>query len=327
MNRQPSLYFFSILFTLFLSTPHLYGQVATASLDPTYYNTMPAATSWRYGSTVGIRYKQGIGYGETDTIRDSALTDTNSNAIASFQMSTASLEIGYKSFQEVIDADADASTDTTIKGSKTNLNLAVRGLGFASLGVKYHTYTENVESTTSSVTASSEAKTTGFGGGVSFRFIQILYLAGGVERVSSTSPDTVDNSWLETSLGLALLTGKPGATQFRLEYNYIGSPEKIESASDSLSQSEHKETTEYTGHAELLWRDFLFSFKGYTKTQKATSSSGDDQITTTNTYGFAWKAQEGFTIGSYYSQSKLETSPTTLYRDNQVAISVGYSWF
>ena len=179
----------------------------------------------------------------------------------------------------------------------------------------------------------TEITTVGTSLDTSWRFADIFYLAGGVEAVKQTGThkyienaphpltglpvktvadlDYVENSWMNTNVGIGLVTGEPDGTQFKLEYSMISSPESVEEASDGDVASLHPKTTTTFITAEVKFSNVVLGFHREVELEKELEELNDQETETIITHaGLSWYPLEGMTLSLYsVAQEKKITKP------------------
>ncbi|MBU2648740.1 hypothetical protein KKI24_28795 [bacterium] len=152
----------------------------------------------------------------------------------------------------------------------------------------------------------------------SIRLGDIFYIGAGLEKVEETGiygksrtdtgldkGDLADNSWTNTMLGIALMSGDPKNFQFRMEYAQITSPESTREGNTPNQKNTHRPTTESNGSIEVRFGGFLIGY--HNMLQVEDKIDGYDTRTTTTMIGLGWQPLTGLMV-SLYSWSNVYTS-------------------
>ena len=270
-----------ILLFFFFVTSSAFGQVATPYLDTVLPTELSSANSWRFGSTFGGEQI----YSDQESKTEKAeLYNSRSAALIAYQPTQVSFELF--AFTNEVDYNWDPSTDTfqETKGNASKLGISIRGKRQFSVGVGFESSTQEQG------TSKQEKKS--YGGSFSLRTFDNLYLAAGLERVTLAFDQGNELKWDKVVSGIALQTGEPGGSIFRIEINGSLSP-KVESDNNS-----HQKTTVIQGSVEWLWDGYLLSYRNASTTEEALNSSEEDTKNSTHRYGLGIKF-ENISFGFY----------------------------
>ncbi|PCI30755.1 MAG: hypothetical protein COB67_00980 [SAR324 cluster bacterium] len=221
------------------------AQVATPSIDPALPTELPSAGSWRFGSVIAADTLFGERESDVEKVK---LHPLGVSALVAWQPSQVTVEL-YMA-PETLQDDVDSSTDTfsESKQLKSYLSLSIRGENRVSVGV-----------TVRQLENKSTTKTTekSFGGSVSVRVFGGLFIAAGLERVSSVRSGLDTLRWGKNLAGISLQLGDPFSKMLRLEASLRTSPEVKESTTSAIR---HQKTADMQIAAEALFSGILLSY-------------------------------------------------------------------
>lgn len=192
--------------------------------------------------------------------------------------------------------------------------------------------------------STEEINTTGTSLTASWRISEIFFVAGGMESVkqtgnmkseqtssvagsSSSEADYVENSWSNTLLGIGLMMGQPGETQYRLEYSMINSPESVKDADGDKLASSHAQTTTSIVSAEAKFSNFLFGYRN--ETEKEAELDDEETEAVSTLLGLGWQPEAGLTVSLYSFNKKTTTTDADSegeYTTNGYRFFVGYNF-
>jgi hypothetical protein len=151
----------------------------------------------------------------------------------------------------------------------------------------------------------------------SYRLADIYYLAFGMENMEkegeferSTSTDLtggfpsqsnaeyVENTWTNTYMGLGVVYGEPGDTQFRAEYSMISRPESDEAAEGGKLRNYVRKMDEIYATADVIYNNILLSYENrryvYQKISEGSiDDSNKDRLDIVTLVGIGWVNPEG----------------------------------
>lgn len=297
------------------------GQVATPSFDYTLRSNLAAASGWRVGSTFGVGYNQGVLVEDTASSSSKMESNEVSYLVASHIYGPFYIE-SFKALDTKITTSEDLIGGTELSASlytiqarrtettdKTQVNFAFK-LGaknneYLSLGAQYFIETDEkiVERTWG---AKNFEKTDQIGAGLGFSLrLGIIYLAAGTELVNEKeTSEKVGNSWNNSMLSLAIMTGEPNKkdTRLRIEVSSITSPESEEPKTSLQTSNIHDSRSNVRTEIEFIpsgLDDWLFSYNNQ-KITEISSSLGTDKKNDSETYGIVWVPDFGWITGIYY---------------------------
>ncbi len=292
----------------FVST--CFAQVATPSLDSALPVEMSSAVSWRFGSAYGIEALYGKAESDTDKIDRHYI---HAGALFAYQPGRVVGEI------HVIPADEqyqwDPSTDVLSKNISSfgRLSLTIRGNQNVSVGLGYSQGQNDVSSDT--------LKRISYEGSFSLRFLDVCYIAGGLQRVTETHDSANTRKWNTMLSGIALRFGDPTSSMFRLEASLGVSPK---SEFDDPLLEIRRATTELQGSAEWLYGSLLFSYRYLNRTLEALDDEDQNWTIVSHRYGL------GFHLGGimfgYYRHAGLEKANENDMSTEKYQFTVSYSF-
>ncbi len=185
------------------------AQVVTPSLDQLRPTLVSAASSWRFGSTVGAGSQYGWSYNSTTKVNGHS---QGLDALVAWQTARASLEVSgtQNRILDLWDPSSDTYGKETI--SESRFGLAIRGDGRVSVGIGGHN-----ETLKGNILRQRKA----FGGSFNVRLGEGFFLGGGLEKVSEMVSGYEDKRWNRVFSGAAYQYGTPESNQFRVEYDLI----------------------------------------------------------------------------------------------------------
>ncbi len=224
---------------------------------------------------------------------------------------------------------ATITTDADQADKDLRIYFAWKPLEELSLGLGYrqNVFTETLGITgtlAGSTLLESEEKTketeTGIALVASYRIADVFYLAYGMESfkkegeferstevdltgrfTEQPSADYVDNSWTNTHMGLGVLFGEPGDTQFRAEYSLISTPESDQEAEGSKLRNYQRKKDEIYTAAEVIYSNIMLSYENrrydYKKIEDGDGSDfNKDRLDIVTLIGVGWIQPEGINI-------------------------------
>lgn len=313
------------------------AQIATPQLDAGFNTYGGAAAGWRYGSTVGFAGVTAEGKAEVNGKESGDVTyglnakgpNDSSNplpfGLAAFRGESFAGEL-YTNIGDGLKSDIEIQVGASeekylIEEKELRVGLAYVfgeslsiGLGYSSLNTifqedKAFSNEENTEDKTETGTSIT----------ASIRLAEVFYIAGGYEMVKQVGTyrkkdasgdnemDLVENSWNNTMWAVALVLGDPGATQFRVEYGQIVSPESFEEAESGRTEEHesrhHQITTSFTS-VEAKFGGFLIGY--YHEKEIWDELKNEEREIEQTSYGIGWQPSEGLTVSLY----SLDTTTT-----------------
>ncbi|MCP4298288.1 MAG: hypothetical protein GY786_22100 [Proteobacteria bacterium] len=281
------------------------GQIVTSSIDPGLPSETPSAISWRFGSAVAIEST----YGERYYVYDAVGThNIHNSGLFTWQPSQVSIEL-YSRVNEIIDS-VDSSTDTFFetRGSQSYFSIAVRGENRVSVGIIAR---QNEQ--TSPLTFSESS----FGGSFSARVFDGLFMAVGLERVSSSGTGFETVRWEETKSGIAYLVGDPFSTMLRIELGVSSSPE----VKDDVLKIRNQTKMVSKGEIELLLANYLFSFRGKIKDL---GSGTNAETTRSARFGIGYRGTS-FSLVYYFDYGEEEIN-SKIFSESKYLFNISYSF-
>jgi len=314
------------------------AQIATPYLDRNMKSLSPAATGWRAGSSAGLQAISAKGDVERTssgtTIKSGEIEIGGSipGVVVALKGESVGLEIylsseAKKKITQVFQASPLVPIDTDLEFeqtlAETRLNLAYIVAESISIGLGYRKneqktvvdllgFTGSVNPSTGSpiiyasrTEASNETEAeTGTMLSASYNIAEIFYLAAGMESVtlktsSDTGADYVDNTWSNTVMGLGMMTGEPGDTQFRVEYSMIQSKESEKDDAGGKIAHIHPKTTIANAALEVAFGEIFLSYLNETTKEDFSSDSKDDSKVVVTTMGLGWMPEEGISVSAY----------------------------
>jgi len=364
------------------------AQVATPYLDASAHSTGPAAAGWRYASVVSGYAasvssskvtSNANAVGDEIEIGEIKKSAAMPPITAAYRGENLGAEFYYSSgVATEVDAEwnfaallPDWQSNTVETEDNMRINLAWVFGEVLSLGFGY--WTEKVELTEdstfyvppsdlppplnllitdpyASVTTDSTFTTnrTVTSLMVSWRLMDMIYLAGGIENeaqtieasgtqtfasatfpasASSLSTTFVDNSWSNTVLGIGVVVGAPEESQFRAEYAINKSPESKKDASGGDAAFYHPETDTTYASLEAKFGQILVTYRMVKEEQKEIDNNEVEVVDENTTTGVGWMPLEGISVMAYMETSKKTTkegSSKSVLEGNGYGLSV--SW-
>ncbi len=304
------------------------AQVIIAPLDPSDSVVMPGAAGWRDTQAVGFSYSERSGKRKL-----------NNQDVYDFDSSGISGNGAFKIGNVAVDAymsrkTTDASVSQYYEGpinislDDSRFSIAMAGNDFVSVGLGGHVIaSKDYFDATNDSQKNTETR---IGGSVSIKAFEVLYFGGGFERVKYSSDFQVENVWNSASAGLALRTGQPGDTRFRLEFSVTAEPYEKSDAQGDLLSHEHQKSKLTRYAAELMINGLLFSLNA-TETRIELDSTitlyGEEVDTIIKNRGGAgvlWVPENGLVLGFYFGYDKT----TSFYVDenSEFRINLGYTF-
>lgn len=316
-----TLYIFSNFYTL-------YAQVVLPSLDPTNPVELAAAASWRFGSTVGGGGKWGTQKPDDEQVDINTLSNygsvepVHSEYIFAYQPSEVIFEIsGITNEKEYTWDGSDNTTDhlTQYEASSTHLKVAIRGNNQVSVGIEYQVFNYK--------DASADAKTTVFGGSFGMRFLDNIFISGGLNRKTLKADELEsDMKWQELISGIAFQFGSPDQNMFKAEGAI-----KIEDATeakikDSALSLYRRKTTTVQGNVEVLLSGLLLSYnyKNITYEKIDDLPLVKERTETRNRVGLGYRSPVIALV--LYGETRIEKEDTNKYDTKYIGLNFSISF-
>lgn len=341
------------------------AQIATPNLDRNMETQAAAATGWRAGSSAGLQAASLKGdvemtsSGATSNIGDAEIGGSTPAASVVLKGENAGLELYLSTGKEVkgdtsspylvsasplILGTYDSKVETTL--SETRLNIAYVIAESISVGLGYRknedeTQTDStlsyvhpvIGATSSSTSVKNTESETGSMLSASFKVAEIFYLAAGMEAVTLTNTsddgsDYVDNEWSNTLMGLGILIGEQGDTQFRMEYSMIQSGESEKDATDGKLGHTHPKTDQAFVALEAKFGDFILSYLSESKKEDYSSGEAGDSEQILTKIGLGWMPEEGISVSAYSLnlENKSKQSSTTEIKKIPKGYQINLGW-
>ena len=257
--------FLTLLLLPLLWFSPVWAQVAVPSIDPAEPVLVPAASSWRMGTSVG----GGSHYGSQKTTQEKVANhEFGSYGLIVFQPTHVTTEIYATENDNQAQWDSTSDILYEYQHKEQRVNLAVRGEGRVSVGLGVLSRTWD--------SRGIERNHRGFGGSFGVRIGDGMYLAAGMNRVTEKIDSYEDKQWNETLGGLGFAYGDPDSSMFRLEGSMFTRPEvnKGETRADI-----NPKQVQQIGDLEILLSRYLFSAKStVTKTSAGVSGEADQEL-------------------------------------------------
>ncbi len=170
-------------------------------------------------------------------------------------------------------------------------------------------------------TEAEDLTTTGLSLVASLKIADRFYFAVGIENASLTGSmerittndllqwfpgiakaDYVENTWLNTIMGIGILIGERTERQFRLEYSKISGPESIkETGGGNLASYHRKQDITYIS-LEATFGDFLVSTRNELTVDSRILDykKNEEQSINDTIIGFGWLKPESISIVAYF---------------------------
>lgn len=307
------------------ATP-LTAQVVTPSLDPTVPTRLAAGAGWRETSTVGGGYEDRSGKRDQWGLPVHEYAGGRTDGVVALMMDGTVLELGGSNESNLVSTQAISSYPVLNGLLESRASFALLGGGFASLGLSYDLVER--DTAVSLILPSSLDKEARVSGSLSMKLGEVIYLGGGYTKTNQTSDVAVDNNWTEYTTGVALRTGMPGGTRFRLEVSSTKAAESVKLASPLKIASRHPLTVTNQVSMEVMISGLLFAGDAIDRladvnTVDTTTGAlihGDHYQT--NRGGVLWVPAEGMVMGFYFgneSRTKVFTDTYDLFQ-----IKLGY---
>lgn len=308
------------IFGCFLLPFNGFAQVATPSLDPSEFVSMPAASGWRETTTASISYKEGNG---TRTLQDQQIYQFDTSGVAgnlAFQSDNFFMEINLDQNTTSVKLEKYYNGQINLSKDDARLHLALIGDDFVSIGLggrsvttkDYIDATHDSESTTRISTI----------GAISVKAMDVFYFGLGFERIKEESTYASNITWNNIVSGVAIKLGDLGGTRFRFEYDLEFSSEVEVDAQGDLESSRHPKTSVSTAIAEIMFNGLLFSAKNKEAVIDIDHSDVSEVKKTTTQGGVLWKPEQGLSLGFYFITYKT----VSFYVDDNslFQINLGY---
>lgn len=306
-----------ILAVICLCSLPVAAQTIVPSLDPGIKLKATAASAWRYSNTVSVNLSQGSGDYQSDgnPVADNDYAST----VALVALKWRGIGLEASSETEKVDFDLIPTGSGYIKNNKTAAFLSFLlwdqiGVGFVSGN---HKETEDLGEVWVTELAYQ-------GYGATIRWGSFFFGAGERSVTSSGSGfetgielSKEELEYKENYYGLAVLTGKPGQTQFRLEYSVASSPEVIEFSSDTgtiANGNRQTKSTDYAIEAKFGSLAILYMHSKTTqdKFDELEPALRDNESNREDSrMGVAWIDSGGIYVGLYSGNLKRNIINTT----------------
>lgn len=302
------------------------AQVVTPSLDPSEPALRPAAVGWKALSAVAGGFTDRAGERTQDQEVTFESTGSRSDALLTYAFENGgAAEVSSSMTGQSASPEGTATQPVDQSSSTTRFQLGVQGSDFFSMGLGYRVVEGEVLLGSSDGTL--KAKRTHAGGALTIQLGDSFYVGGSAERVREVSDLYVENAWTEFGGGLAVLTGQPGETRFRLEYSFIASPQSVQVASEDKAESAHPGSDHHRAAIELEMSGLLFAAQGSSLTERVQTLGANSQVSqqTVTTYtkaGVVWVPKMGMSLGFYFGNK----TKTQLYEEtlSDFEVKLGY---
>ena len=317
--------FNSFLFFIigWLFTGNIQAQVVTAPLDIGRSVYMSGAGGWYQKSSAAFAYHEGNGDREWggEQIYEFESSGYNSNVV----LSTEFFKLGAFYERNKTDVKLDDRFYPGVINKKYveyRAFIAIKAQDFATIGLGASSCDSN--DYISPNNESEDTKTDGINGSVSFVLLESIYFGLGVEQVNQSTSYTVDNDWVNYSLGMAYFVGSPEGVQFRLEASTTQSQESEKEERGDDQENIHHKTETTRGSIELMMSGLLFSaYAIETRVDEEQKDEDDDlesdqTVITDSGVSVLWIPEQGLSLGFQFSSYKNKQ----LFEDNINEFSV-----
>lgn len=302
------------------------AQVAMPSLDLTTPVISSAAAAWEKVSYGTLSYYESSGDRRLDQNDTYKFDSDGVYATALYSAESFCLGGSYRDRTTDVKMSQTYDGEIPLEENEGRAYLALLLDGFATIGIG--AYEKGEKKYLDTLNPSVETRQSAMSGSTSLRFMEYYYFGFQADRVRQKREDTVDNSWMDYTFGLAALFGQEGQTQLRVEYSETHSPRSEESPWDGKQGDVHPKTTISRGAVEIKIKGLLFSGKRTETIQDRVFTSMDNNQTATEhrrveTEGsVVWVPPQGLMLGFSFVQDQTEH----VYEDSHMAfkINVGY---
>jgi len=313
---------------IFSSINGVSAQVVTPSLDPTNPVEIAAAASWRFGSTIGGGGKWGTQKSDGDQLDSSTQSDlsdmafVNSSYIFAYQPTTVTFEISGVVNETDYQWDGSDSTSdslTEYEKNETNLKLAIRGNNQVSVGIEFQS--ENYKD------ASTDSKLTAYGGSFGMRFLDSIFISGGLNRKTLKANEfESDLKWQEVIGGVAFQFGSPDQNMFKIEGAIkIEDKAKVNLSNSALYYYRPKITTTQ-GSIETILGGYLLSYRYRKILFEAIDDIAldRDREETRNRIGLGYRPTVLTMV--LYGETRIEMEDSNKYETQYLGFNVSFSF-
>ncbi|MDT8446143.1 MAG: hypothetical protein RRB13_04530 [bacterium] len=300
------------------------AQVITPSLDPSVASMGPAATGWKTEDVVALAYTDRTGKREQSGVQQYEFTGSQSDVMLALTMEGAAFELASSNQSTGTKPEGVYDQPVPISNKTAQANLAIQGNDFFSMGLGYRT--EEKERWLSQSYPHDRTKLTYAGGALSVRLGESFYVGGGASRVREASDLYVDNNWVESQIGLAMLFGQPGDTRFRFEASLTQTPKALQNAAADRAPAAHPGSDLQRGALELEFSGLLFSFQGDQLIERvvtvdaATGQTSSQTESVSSRAGVLWVPEMGMSLGFYFGNQQVKQLYTDSFSDFQVKL-------
>ena len=167
---------------------------------------------------------------------------------------------------------------------------------------------------------------------MSIKFGSIIYFGGGVEIVKETVSHTVNNHWINSVAGLAIMTEKTDGFQFRIEGSATNSPEATATAKQNLEQSIHNRSATIRGALDVQYKGLVFEaftidtreFLSEEIIDMPTNTSISEIHTVNTQFGFLIAPDDGIVLGFHFRSDMTEHIYTD--KHDSFLVSLAYNF-
>ena len=299
------------IFIYGLLTIQLFGQVVTPSLNIITKPIMPAASSWSKLNSVGGEYKDGNGKRKLEGNDIYDLEVEGSTGIVALTMGNVDFDVYIDESRFDTKYDATYDGDFINDYSETYLSFSLTGAGDVTVGAAIHELTRSVFDV-SNKDKDVDIKQSGLIGSFTVKVSESAFFGGGVERITETNSQTVDNEWTNISAGIAFWFGRDTDSQFRVEASLTESPkaEKEVDPGATKNPAYHPASRINRFSVDLMMNGLLFSYANINQitqqeiTNSSTGESVDKSETLINEGSIQWVPKEGMILGFAFRSFK-----------------------
>jgi len=308
------------------------AQVATPSLDPTNPVEIAAAASWRFGSTVGGGGKFGTQKSDSEQLDSNTLSNlsgvafVNSSYIFAYQPTSVTFEIsGIVNETDYQWDGSDSSSDTTsdnlseYESNEIHVKIAIRGNNQVSVGIEYQS--ENYKD------ASSDTKLTAYGGSFGMRFLDNIFIAGGLNKKTLKADEfESDMKWQELIAGIAFQFGSPDQKMFKVEGAIKIEDEANVNLSNSTLSFYRPKTVTTQGSIETILGGYLLSYRYRRILYEAIDDIvlDKEREVTRNRIGLGYRSTVLTAV--LYGETRIEKEDSNKYETQYLGFNVSFSF-
>lgn len=317
-----------IILLLFYSFTSL-AQVATPSLNPTTPVYLPAASGWRTVPSIGTNYFDRIGTRSYQNVNIYEFTGSGYSANLNFGVGEQlGFSANYSSEETQVSKDVYYEGEINLSATETQVNLTLSHEGFAVFGLGSRNYT--TKDYISDIYPDEVTTQISTIPGMSIRLGNVFYIGAGMEIVKASGRNTVDNHWINTIGGLAIMTDKNEGVQFRIEASATNSPEATATAKQGKEASEHNKTVTARGALEMQYKGLVV--EAFTVDTRESvdiyDASSDTELTEIHTvstqFGFLIAPDDGIVLGFHFRSDLTENIYTD--KHDSFVISLAYNF-